>query len=299
LPSVRELQSLIDFGQANPSLPPGHPFSQVQPSLYWSSTSVGAAPSAWSVELDAGTTFADGKFLPYHVWPVRDALQPAERPTAGSRAPWRAAVPLPDRRCQGVPATGQSECWDEEDSPSECSGTGQDGEHQNGWIVGPYPRFTDRGDGTVKDNLTGLVWLKNTSCFAQADWTTALANANDLASGSCGLTDGSMAGDWRLPNVRELQSLIDFGQLDPALPSGHPFPRFPPASSIIYWSSTTFVGSPDLRWVMISGCGRSATAADSSRRTARSPSRRPVLPAEPEAGFDRDFDPDLVDSLAQ
>ena len=62
-----------------------------------------------------------------------------------------------------------------------------------------------------------------------------------LASGSCGLTDGSVAGDWRLPNINELLSLVAFSQVDPALPSGHPF-----VGNIIMpqtrWSSTTYAG---------------------------------------------------------
>ncbi|NIO68243.1 MAG: DUF1566 domain-containing protein, partial [Anaerolineae bacterium] len=55
-------------------------------------------------------------------------------------------------------------------------------------------------------------------------------------SGECGLGDGSSEGDWRLPNVRELQSLIDYGRQTPALPSGHPFTG---VQSSLYWSSTT------------------------------------------------------------
>ena len=97
-------------------------------------------------------------------------------------------------------------CWDALE-PIDCAGTGQDGEYQAG--VSVDPRFTDNGDGTVTDNLTGLIWLKDADCFGSRNWTNALSDANTLADGSCGLTDGSVAGDWRLPNVRELQSLID------------------------------------------------------------------------------------------
>ncbi len=41
----------------------------------------------------------------------------------------------------------------------------------------------------------------------------ALTESNTLNSGECGLTDGSDVGDWRLPNVKELQSLIDYGDI--------------------------------------------------------------------------------------
>jgi hypothetical protein len=58
-----------------------------------------------------------------------------------------------------------------------------------------------------------------------------------LESENCGLIDGSIAGDWHLPNVRELNSLIDYGNYSPALPSGHPFINV--QSNGYYWLSTT------------------------------------------------------------
>jgi hypothetical protein len=64
---------LIDFGQLNPSLPLGHPFSGVQSSDYWSSTTgLNALFAAWHVRLDFGFVGVDRKedFL-YYVWPVR------------------------------------------------------------------------------------------------------------------------------------------------------------------------------------------------------------------------------------
>jgi len=118
--------------------------------------------------------------------------------------------------------------------PIPCAGTGQDGEYRNGAAVNP--RFRTNGDGTVLDNLTGLIWLQDANCFGLRDWMTALSDANTLAEGSCGLTDGSVAGDWRLPNRRELESLLDFGQYLPALPSGHPFIDVRQGS---FWSSTS------------------------------------------------------------
>jgi hypothetical protein len=134
-----------------------------------------------------------------------------------------------------VAATGQTECWDPPGNPIDCVGTGQDGEYQSG--VSVDPRFTDNGDGTVTDNLTGLIWLQVANCV-MAGWTGALSAANDLADGSCGLTDGSVAGDWRLPNVKELQSLIDFGSY-PSFPGGHPFSG---VQAGYYWSSANYVG---------------------------------------------------------
>ena len=52
-----------------------------------------------------------------------------------------------------------------------------------------------------------LIWLKNANCFGGQTWANVLTAANSLASPSCGLSDDSVAGAWRLPNVKELQSL--------------------------------------------------------------------------------------------
>jgi hypothetical protein len=61
--------------------------------------------------------------------------------------------------------------------------------------VAPVPRFTDNHDGTVTDNLTGLIWLKKASCLSNLSWSQALTAANTLVHGQCDLMDGSQAGD--------------------------------------------------------------------------------------------------------
>ncbi|MFZ1463615.1 MAG: DUF1566 domain-containing protein [Anaerolineae bacterium] len=135
----------------------------------------------------------------------------------------------------GVPKTGQITSF----------AAGDDGALQKG-VAWPSPRFTDHSNGTVTDNLTGLIWVKNANCFSTQTWANALTAANTLASGSCGLTDGSAAGAWRLPNVREMQSLVDYERFSPALPSGYPFSN---VQSNIYWTSTTNIGvGPTFAW---------------------------------------------------
>ena len=66
-----------------------------------------------------------------------------------------------------------------------------------------------------------------------------------MANGSCGLTDGSTAGQWRLPNITELESLVDAGRSNPALPTGHPFTS---VQSDYYWSSSTYSGYTASAW---------------------------------------------------
>jgi hypothetical protein len=105
-------------------------------------------------------------------------------------------------------------------------------------VAWPAQRLSDNGDGSVSDRLTGLVWLKNAGCFAPASWSAALSAANALASGACGLSDGSSAGSWRMPNINELESLVDVSRSAPALPGAHPFTNV--ALGTAYWSSTTY-----------------------------------------------------------
>jgi len=117
----------------------------------------------------------------------------------------------------------------------------------------PESRFTDNKDGTVTDNMTGLVWLKNMNCFGIQDWRSAVLAAKDLKEGDCGpnpdlvLSDGSSAGDWRLPTMNELCSLIDFSNRDPALPNGHLFSAAP---SGYHWSATTLDYHSELVWIV-------------------------------------------------
>jgi hypothetical protein len=151
--------------------------------------------------------------------------------------PVTAGAPAP------VAKTGETICYDSGGNEITCLGTGQDGELQEG-VASPSPRFTDNGDGTVTDNLTGLIWLQNANCIELQSWVGALT-VKGLAAGQCGLSDGSAAGDWRLPNVRELQSLVDYSTLSPSLPAGHPFTNFQPE---FYWSSTSYVFNPSVAW---------------------------------------------------
>ena len=141
-----------------------------------------------------------------------------------------------------IPATGQQTSY----------AVGDDGSFQLG-VQWPSTRFTDNEDGTVKDKFTGLIWLKNANCFGAITWSEALASCNSLAAGQCGLSDGSVPGDWRLPNVRELHSLIDFGICCPALQAGHPFAG---VNDDLYWTSTTDVSDTRMAWNVIMEDGR-------------------------------------------
>jgi len=157
------------------------------------------------------------------------------------------------------PKTGQTECYKSASPWGTCTcgdtncPSGQDGDLEKG-VSWPNPRFTDNSDGTVTDNLTGLIWLKNANCYGTRSWANALSDANALANGTCSLSDGSIAGDWRLPNVREMQSLVHYGVYDPVVPNtagtakwteGAPFTG---VQSDLYWSSTAGAYYTDYAW---------------------------------------------------
>ncbi|MFC1877488.1 DUF1566 domain-containing protein [Thermodesulfobacteriota bacterium] len=105
-------------------------------------------------------------------------------------------------------------------------------------------RFTDMGDGTIRDNNTGLIWLKNADCFGRINWFNAMDEAVVLTDGECGLSDGSAAGDWRLPTKNEWEAFYSKVYDTPALVNtagdGHwsEGDGFTGVQSNYYWSST-------------------------------------------------------------
>ncbi|MCP4707707.1 MAG: DUF1566 domain-containing protein [Planctomycetes bacterium] len=145
--------------------------------------------------------------------------------------------------------------------PASVEKTGQTTSYESGddgalgkGVDWPNPRFTDNGNGGVTDNLTGLIWLKNANCFGMIKWVQAVRDCNTLESGECELTDGSSVGDWRLPNRKELDSLIDLGYYSPTLSNTSGAGKwvegdlFTGVQSKSYWSSTTDAESVTYAW---------------------------------------------------
>ena len=100
--------------------------------------------------------------------------------------------------------------------------------------------FGDNGDGTVTDRATGLMWAKNDSGKG-LNWEQALAYTENLELAG--------HGDWRLPNAKELQSIVDYSRAPQAGRDGIKSPAIDPVFSITktesyFWTSTSHLERP-------------------------------------------------------
>jgi hypothetical protein len=201
LPNRCELRSLFNYNFENPAFwLNALEFSDVLASFYWSSTTCQPLTDrAWAVSMGVGFVEYAGKTASFDIFPVRTGE------TSGIIQ---------------IPKTGQTESFY----------SGDDGEYEYG-VSWPNPRFTDNGNGTITDNLTGLMWGETSSPNAGL-WADALTYANDLSLGGFE--------DWHLPNINELESLFNAGTDDmSAWLEAQGFEDIP---SGVYWSSTTYAG---------------------------------------------------------
>jgi len=215
IPNRHELRSLISHQTKRPALPEDQPFKNIFNGWYWSSTTATISPAhAWYVSIDGGRMFFGGKDQSFMLWPVRG------------------------KDNNVIPVTGQQQCFDEKGVVIPCTGTGQDAELCYGrhW---PVPRF-DVTQEVVTDRLTELCWFRVADLDGAVKWQEALTAINRFND------KPDSTGYWRLPNINELESLVDCGNHSPALPAGHPFKSL----HDVYWSSTTSLYEPDWAWAL-------------------------------------------------
>lgn len=136
-----------------------------------------------------------------------------------------------------VPQTGQTLCYSSAGNVIPCTGTGQDGDIKAG-VTWPYSRFNDNGNGTVNDNLTGLIWSKDANPLVgpnECNYDVGFNSLVDAVNHIACLNANSYLGysDWSLPSGGELNSLVDSSRSNPVLPVGH---LFNDVSQGYYWS---------------------------------------------------------------
>lgn len=126
-------------------------------------------------------------------------------------------------------------------------------------------QFVDNGDGTISDEATGLMWMQADSGEGM-DWETALAYAQAQ-------NEANYLGynDWRLPNVKELQSIVNYNYAPDAQDAAYDGPALDPLFSVseitneagvadypYYWSSTSarFQSGGDFYYAWYVAAGR-------------------------------------------
>ncbi|OGR00514.1 MAG: hypothetical protein A2284_19120 [Deltaproteobacteria bacterium RIFOXYA12_FULL_61_11] len=110
----------------------------------------------------------------------------------------------------------------------------------------------DDGKVVVTDAVTSYSWTKDFT--TGLTWQQALAHCEGLVYGG--------HSDWRLPNVNQLTDLIDLGR-------GSPASAFPGTSSSLFWSSSTYLGSPTRGWYVRFDDGTVNDALKSSTYSVR------------------------------
>lgn len=136
-----------------------------------------------------------------------------------------------------MPDTGQNQSY-----------TTTFGEDQDYQPPTSQPAYADNGDGTTTDNRTGLMWAKDGNSAgcnngSSSTWEQALSFCE-------GLTYANYS-DWRLPNRRELMSIVDYGRISPAINMAY----FTNTENYYYWTSTTYVPSVTYAWPVDFGSG--------------------------------------------
>jgi hypothetical protein len=116
------------------------------------------------------------------------------------------------------------------------------------YLINP-PSYTDNGDGTITDNVTGLMWQKCTNAQTGtncASGGSAVLSSWSQATNVCGSLTTGGHNDWRLPDEFELMTIANYGTASPTIYAG----TFHSTVSSMYWSATTFAGNTSGAWVV-------------------------------------------------
>ena len=118
----------------------------------------------------------------------------------------------------------------------------------------PASAFTNNNDGTVTHNLTGLIW-KHCAEGQTWDGSTCTGSATTVtwANALTQAKNATFAGhtDWRLPNKKELESIIEFCGYSPSINQI----LFPATPTSVFWSGSSYVPDPSAAWGVYFGSG--------------------------------------------
>ena len=134
-----------------------------------------------------------------------------------------------------LPDTGIETCYDQNGNVIPCPSPGEDYYGQDAQYDGPKMAYRDNGDGTVTDLNTQLMW-QQIDDGTTLQWQAACNYCDDL----------ELAGytDWRIPDRRELFSIVDFGKYNPSIDTNY----FLGTKSCGYWSGSTHANYTDCAW---------------------------------------------------
>jgi hypothetical protein len=236
LPTVKELESIVDFGRAGPAVDPAY-FPNTADSYYWSATPyAGDGRIAWYVSFNHGSASHGVRDFGLHVRLVRGGtIADDYRSPAGAT-----------RNCNDAMVAAT-----------------------------PSAQFFDHGDGTVTDRRTGLRWRRCAEgqrwsggiCTGDATlhrWPEAMALGRTTGEGA-----RENGVEWRLPDVAELRSIVEEGCHSPAINAG----IFPGSPAARFWSASPVAAYPGRAWTVdftMGNAGYDEGAASSAVRLVRS-----------------------------
>ncbi len=267
LPNIKELQSIINYEKAAPlpavseafntncTFPSTDPNGSCMANAYWSSTTRADSPAnAWYGNFLGifTSSVASKSEASISVRAVRGGLLDFLRGMKGT-----VAAPQKDKlsATQKFPATGQTASYR----------VGDDGDIQAGAALS----YKNNGDGTTTDNNTKLMWENKVLLDGprnpgdpnnphDADnrymWDEAFTFIAQLNSPPCFANHC----DWRLPNIKELQSIVNYGNDDPSVSEAFNSPDCASnpngsCTADFYWSSTTYANNNAYAWDIFGG----------------------------------------------
>ncbi len=234
LPTPRELRSIVNYGAGN-SMDATYFLSTARPNFWSASTHARTPAYAWVVSFGVDDGGGDG----------------------------HAHVKTNDDLARLVRGGVQS-------APSQGACTAG---NPNANVVGSTPSadFTDNGNGTVTHAKTGLMWKRCAEGLSGAGCATGAANTMTWSNALAAAESASFAGftDWRLPNLKELHSIVETCGYDPAINQSI-FPATPaPAFGSVFWSATSSASDPAKAAIFVFGGGGSVPNNKASLMHAR------------------------------